>query len=188
MWDKDANGYARGEGFGVLLLKPLSRAIMDGDHIEAVIRSTGVNSDGRTKGITMPNAASQMELIRQTYRDAGFDPVLDRCQYFECHGTGTAAGDPIEARAVHDAFFPTQTGTASNPLIPDGKLYVGSVKTIIGHLEGCAGIAGVLKAVLAIKNRTIPPNMHFHEPNPEVIPFCDRLEIPTAPIPWPDTG
>ncbi|GFF56682.1 hybrid NRPS/PKS enzyme, putative [Aspergillus udagawae] len=188
MWDKDANGYARGEGLGVLLLKPLSRAIMDGDHIEAVIRSTGVNSDGRTKGITMPNAASQTELIRQTYRDAGLDPVRDRCQYFECHGTGTAAGDPIEARAVHDAFFSTETGTASNPLIPDGKLYVGSVKTIIGHLEGCAGIAGVLKAVLAIKNRTIPPNMHFHEPNPEVIPFCDRLEIPTAPIPWPDTG
>ncbi|EAW16804.1 putative hybrid NRPS/PKS enzyme [Aspergillus fischeri NRRL 181] len=188
MWDKAANGYARGEGFGVLLLKPLSRAIMDGDHIEAVIRSTGVNSDGRTKGITMPNAASQTELIRQTYRDAGLDPVRDRCQYFECHGTGTAAGDPIEARAVHDAFFPTETGTASNLLIPDGKLYVGSVKTIIGHLEGCAGIAGVLKAVLAIKNRTIPPNMHFHEPNPEVIPFCDRLQIPTAPIPWPDTG
>ncbi|KAL5362627.1 hypothetical protein BJX96DRAFT_177333 [Aspergillus floccosus] len=188
MWDKNANGYARGEGLGVLLLKPLSRAIMDGDHIEAVIRSTGVNSDGRTKGITMPNAASQTELIRQTYRDAGLDPILDRCQYFECHGTGTAAGDPIEARAVHDAFFPTQTGTILNPLIPDGKLYVGSVKTIIGHLEGCAGIAGVLKAVLAIKNRTIPPNMHFHEANPEVLPFCARLEIPTAPIPWPDTG
>lgn len=188
MWDKDANGYARGEGFGVLILKPLSRAIMDGDHIEAVIRSTGVNSDGRTQGITMPNAAAQTELIRQTYRDAGLDPIRDRCQYFECHGTGTAAGDPIEARAVHDAFFSTETGTASNPLIPDGKLYVGSVKTIIGHLEGCAGIAGVLKAVLAIKNRTIPPNMHFHEPNPEVVPFCDRLEIPTAPIPWPDTG
>ncbi|KAL4759444.1 uncharacterized protein BDW70DRAFT_161729 [Aspergillus foveolatus] len=188
MWDKDANGYARGEGVGVLLLKPLSRAIMDGDHVEAVIRSTGVNSDGRTKGITMPNAASQTELIRQTYRDAGLDPIRDRCQYFECHGTGTAAGDPIEARAVHDAFFLTETGTASNTLIPDGKLYVGSVKTIIGHLEGCAGIAGVLKAVLAIKNRTIPPNMHFHEPNPKVVPFCNRLEIATVPIPWPDTG
>ncbi|KAF7179337.1 hypothetical protein CNMCM7691_008270 [Aspergillus felis] len=161
---------------------------MDGDHIEAVIRSTGVNSDGHTKGITKPNAASQTELIRQTYRDAGLDPIRDRCQYFECHGTGTAAGDPIEARAVHDACFHTEPGTASNSRIPDGKLYVGSVKTIIGHLEGCAGIAGVLKAVLAIKNRTIPPNMHFHEPNPEVIPFCDRLEIPTAPIPWPDTG
>ena len=188
MWDKDANGYARGEGFGVLVLKPLSRAIMDGDHIEAVIRSTGVNSDGRTKGITMPNAASQTELIRQTYRNAGLDPVVDRCQYFECHGTGTAAGDPIEARAVHDAFFPAETNTASDPPMPDGKLYVGSVKTIIGHLEGCAGIAGVLKAVLAIKNRVIPPNLHFHEPNPQVLPFCARLEIPTVPIPWPDTG
>ncbi|KAJ5429570.1 hybrid PKS-NRPS biosynthetic cluster [Penicillium cf. griseofulvum] len=188
MWDKDANGYARGEGVGVLLLKPLSRAIMDGDHIEAVIRSTGVNSDGRTKGITMPNAASQTELIRQTYRDAGLDPIRDRCQYFECHGTGTTAGDPIEARAVYDAFFHAEAGLASSSLAPSGKLYVGSVKTIIGHLEGCAGIAGVLKAVLAIKNRTIPPNMHFYEPNPEVVLFCNRLEIPTAPISWPHTG
>ncbi|KAL4903195.1 hypothetical protein BDW74DRAFT_180062 [Aspergillus multicolor] len=188
MWDKSANGYARGEGFGVLLLKPLSRAIMDGDHIEAVIRSTGVNSDGRTKGITMPNATSQAELIRQTYRDAGLDPIKDRCQYFECHGTGTSAGDPIEARAVHDAFFGPETGAVSDQLVPNGKLYVGSVKTIIGHLEGCAGLAGVLKAVLAIKNRTIPPNMHFQEPNPDVLPFCDRLEIPITPVPWPETG
>ncbi|KAE8153458.1 hypothetical protein BDV25DRAFT_136914 [Aspergillus avenaceus] len=180
MWDKDANGYARGEGFAALMLKPLSRAIMDGDHVEAVIRGTGVNSDGRTRGITMPSPISQTALIRKTYQSAGLDPTLDRCQYFECHGTGTAAGDPVEARAIHDAFFP-------NAAESDDKLYVGSIKTVIGHLEGCAGLAGVMKAVLAIRNRTIPPNMHFKSPNPDVVPFLDHLQVPTKAVPWPDT-
>lgn len=90
MWDKSANGYARGEGFAAILLKPLSRAIADGDNIDAVIRGTGVNSDGRTAGITMPSAAAQTALIEHTYRNAGLDPIADRCQYFECHGTGTS--------------------------------------------------------------------------------------------------
>ena len=188
MWDKSANGYARGEGFAALLLKPLSRAKDDGDHIEGIIRETGVNSDGRTKGITMPNPAAQTALIQQTYRNAGLDPVADRCQYFECHGTGTLAGDPVEARAVRDAFFPVDVARDQLPEADASeKLFVGSIKTVIGHLEGCAGLAGVLKALLAIKNRTIPPNMHFSELNPAIAPFYEHLQIPTKALPWPET-
>ncbi|KAM0331382.1 hypothetical protein ACHAQA_003055 [Verticillium albo-atrum] len=109
MWDAQANGYARGEGCAAVILKPLSKAIQDGDHIECIIRETGVNSDGRTSGLTMPCPMAQAALIRQTYQNAGLDPVEDRCQYFECHGTGTQAGDPVEARAISDAFFPPGT-------------------------------------------------------------------------------
>jgi aspyridone synthetase (hybrid polyketide synthase/nonribosomal peptide synthetase) len=96
MWDKEANGYARGEGCGVVVLKPLSKAIADDDHIECVIRETGVNSDGRTNGITMPSAEAQAELIRKTYERAGLDAAADGCQFFECHGTGrlsSSSGD-----------------------------------------------------------------------------------------------
>ncbi|KAL2071167.1 hypothetical protein VTL71DRAFT_12402 [Oculimacula yallundae] len=186
MWDKDANGYARGEGFSALILKPLSAAIRDGDHIECLIRETGVNSDGRTKGITMPSATAQADLIRRTYRNAGLDPLVDRCQYFECHGTGTLAGDPVEARAVQETFFP-----AGSDIQPDfeghTKLYVGSIKTIIGHLEGCAGLAGVLKASLAIQHKIIPANMHFNELNPAVAPFYDNLKLVTKAVSWPET-
>lgn len=189
MWDKSANGYARGEGFAGLLLKPLSRAIADGDHIEAVIRGTGVNSDGRTRGITMPSPVSQAALIQKTYQNAGLDPVEDRCQFFECHGTGTLAGDPVEAQAIHDAFFPTKPhAEKSEHLLLKNKLYVGSIKTVIGHLEGCAGLAGVMKAMLAIKHRTIPPNMHFEQLNPAIDPFYDHLQVPTEALPWPETG
>lgn len=188
MWDKSANGYARGEGFAALFLKPLSRAIDDGDHIEGIIRETGVNSDGRTKGITMPNGAAQTALIRQTYCNAGLDPVADRCQFFECHGTGTLAGDPVEAQAVRDAFFPVDDGPDQLPETEASeKLFVGSIKTVIGHLEGCAGLAGVLKALLAIKNRTIPPNMHFSELNPAIAPFYEHLQVPKKALPWPQT-
>jgi len=171
MWDKSANGYARGEGFAVLFLKLLSDAIDNGDHVEGLIRETGVNSDGRTRGITMPNAAAQTALIQQTYRNAGLDPIADRCQYFECHGTGTLAGDPVEAQAIRDAFFPVDNEPDKLSAEVSEKLLVGSIKTVIGHLEGCAGIAGILKALLAIKNKTIPPNMHFSELNPAISPF-----------------
>lgn len=187
MWDRSANGYARGEGFAVVVLKPLSQALVDRDHIESVVRETAVNSDGRTKGITMPSAAAQTTLIRQAYRNAGLDPVLDRCQYFEAHGTGTLAGDPVEARAIRDAFFPEQDPEEQSiPPGGDDKLPVGSIKTVVGHLEGCAGLAGLLKASLAIQHRSIPPNMHFNELNPSIAPFYDRLHVPTSPMPWPE--
>ncbi|KAF2832601.1 putative PKS-NRPS protein [Ophiobolus disseminans] len=177
MWDKAANGYARGEGTAALVLKTLSKALADGDVIEGIVRSSGVNSDGQSPGITMPFAPTQAALIRHTYRQAGLDPVKDRPQYFECHGTGTPAGDPVEARAVSEAF-----GTLS----AEDPLYVGSIKTVVGHLEGCAGLAGVIKVLLAIKHRVIPPNLLFTELNPAIAPYYGPLRIPTAARPWPE--
>ncbi|KAL7781092.1 polyketide synthase [Trichoderma afarasin] len=189
MWDAGADGYARGEGFASVLLKTLSQAIADGDHIECIIRETGVNQDGRTSGITMPSSTSQTALIRSTYARAGLDwrKKEDRCQYFEAHGTGTNAGDPIEARAVRDAFFPEndEDEDRTTSLEGDEPLYVGSIKTVIGHLEGTAGLAGLLKASLAIQNATIPPNMHFHKLNPKISPFYTHLHVPTKARAWP---
>ncbi|KAJ5898872.1 AMP-binding enzyme domain-containing protein [Penicillium taxi] len=182
MWDKSANGYARGDGCAAVVLKPLSQAIRDGDYIECIIRETGVNSDGTTNGITMPSPTAQAALIRQTYKNAGLDIVKDRCQYFECHGTGTQAGDPVEARAIRDAFFPSETTSENVPM------YCGSIKTIIGHLEGCAGLAGILKASLAVQNKIIPPNMYFNELNPTVKPFYTNLCVPTNAVSWPETN
>ncbi|KAL1795381.1 hypothetical protein ACET3X_007197 [Alternaria dauci] len=183
MWDKTADGYARGEGCAAVLLKRLSDAIADGDHIESVIRETGVNSDGRTKGITMPSASAQAELIRSTYHNAGLDPTVDRCQFFECHGTGTPAGDPIEAQAISETFFPAEKKHEGS-----SKMYVGSIKTIIGHLEGCSGLAGVLKASLAIQNRTVPANLLFNELNPAIEPYYSNLEILQSSMAWPETS
>ncbi|KAK4508228.1 hypothetical protein PRZ48_001966 [Zasmidium cellare] len=184
MWDASANGYARGEGTAAIILKTVDKAIDDGDHIESIIRGSAVNQDGRTAGIAAPSAAAQTALIQRAYQDAGLDPVQDRCHFFEAHGTGTRAGDPVEARGIRDAFFPE--GHAD--LAPPGKLLIGSIKTIIGHLEGCAGLAGVLKASLALQNRVVPPNMHFYELNPDIAPFYDRLEIVNKPTAWPDVA
>ncbi|PCD23184.1 hypothetical protein AU210_014707 [Fusarium oxysporum f. sp. radicis-cucumerinum] len=160
MWDKDADGYTRGEGTSAVILKTLNEAISDGDHIECIIRETGVNQDGQTPGITMPSPTAQAELIRSTYAKAGLDLSLesDRPQYFEAHGTGTQAGDPREAEAISTVFFPKGS-------IYDRKLTVGSVKTLIGHLEGSAGLAGTL--------------------NPKIEPFYANLQIPTETQPWP---
>ncbi|KAI0002322.1 putative hybrid NRPS/PKS enzyme [Xylariaceae sp. FL0662B] len=182
MWDVSADGYARGEGFGAVFLKTLSKALEDGDRIEALIRETGVNSDGRTKGITLPSPEAQTALIRSTYKNAGLDinRAEDRPQYFEAHGTGTQAGDPREASAISNAFFPPDRASQD-----DEKLIVGSIKTIVGHTEGCAGIAGVLKAVLAMQHRTIPPNQHFYNLNPTVAVSYKHLLVPTAPTAWP---
>ncbi|TVY84046.1 Polyketide synthase-nonribosomal peptide synthetase [Lachnellula suecica] len=182
MWDAAADGFAKGEGVGVVVLKSLSHAIEDGDHIECIIRETGVNQDGRTKGMTMPSETAQAALIRDTYSRAGLDPRIrdERCQYFEAHGTGTAAGDPKEAEAVATAFFGLG-GSASS----DDILYVGSIKTVIGHTEGTAGIAGVIKASLALQHGVIPPNLHFERLNPAIEPFYTHLEVPTSAMPWP---
>lgn len=182
MWDADADGYARGEGVAALLLKPLSQALRDKDHIEGVVRGTGVNSDGRTPGITMPSAEAQAHLIRKAYQAAGLDPLKpeDRCQYFEAHGTGTPTGDPIEANAISDVFVPKKGGAG-----PADRLLVGSVKTVIGHLEGCAGLAGVIKVLLAMKHGVVPPNLHFNKLNPAIEPYYGPLVIPTKAEPWP---
>ena len=200
MWDASANGYARGEGVAAVVLKTLSAALRDGDHIECVIRETGVNQDGKTPGITMPSSSMQAALIHDTYTRAGLDPTkeTDRCQYFEAHGTGTPAGDPQEAGAIHKVFFEggaDQSTTDQNPDTstteteqPTGEniLYVGSIKTVVGHTEGTAGIAGLLKASLAMQNGIIPPNMHFTKLNPAIKPFYDNLKIPVRAQRWPE--
>ncbi|KAI9035214.1 lovastatin nonaketide synthase [Aspergillus affinis] len=182
MWDADADGYARGEGVGVVILKILSQALKDGDHIECVIREICINQDGRTQGITIPNELAQAALIRQTYQRAGLDPTnpADRPQYFEAHGTGTPAGDPREAEAISRSFFPDGCGAS-----PEETMYVGSIKTVIGHTEGAAGIAGILKASLALQNGYIPPNRLFNRLSPKVAPFTQHLRVPTSLIPWP---
>ncbi|KAK7702439.1 putative PKS/NRPS-like protein biosynthetic cluster [Diaporthe eres] len=185
MWDADADGYARGEGVAAIVLKTRQAAEADGDHIECIIRETALNQDGRTRGQTMPSAAAQAQLIKDCYARAGLDlsnPV-DRPQYFEAHGTGTPAGDPIEAEAVASALFPDGRGGVDESFRP---LFVGSCKTVIGHTEGTAGIAGILKASLALQHARIPPNLHFNRLNPDVRPFYDNLCIPTgAEKPWP---
>ncbi|KAK2590499.1 hypothetical protein QQS21_011815 [Conoideocrella luteorostrata] len=183
MWDRDANGYARGEGCASVIIKTLDQALKDGDDIECIIRETSVNSDGRSTGITMPSSKAQAALIRETYERSGLDPVRDRCQFFECHGTGTQAGDPVEAQAIQETFYPKNVVFS-----PDDKLYVGSIKTLIGHLEGCAGLAGLMKAIMCIKNRSITPNMLFDNLNPKITPFYDHLRIPTSTMPWPSVG
>ncbi|KAI1204501.1 beta-ketoacyl synthase domain-containing protein [Annulohypoxylon truncatum] len=185
MWDASADGYARGEGVAALLLKPLSRALADGDEIMAIIRDTGVNSDGRTKGITLPNPEAQSSLIKETYKKTGLDSIdpEDQCQYFEAHGTGTPAGDPREAEAICNAFF--DPSTCASPTANADNMLVGSCKTVLGHTEGAAGLAGLLKVIQSMKHGLIPPNLHFNSINPNVKPFYTRLEIPTSLIPWP---
>ncbi|PGH21386.1 hypothetical protein AJ80_03303 [Polytolypa hystricis UAMH7299] len=179
MWDEDADGYARGEGVAAIVLKRLSDAIADGDHIECLIRETGANQDGFSNGLTVPSSEAQAALIRKTYARAGLDleNPHDRPQFFEAHGTGTKAGDPKEAAAIHECFGQREEG--------DDPLYVGSVKTVIGHTEGAAGLAGLLKASGIIQKGIIPPNLLFNRLNPAIEPFYKGLHVPTSLGPWP---
>ena len=188
--DAGADGYARGEGVAVVVLKTLRQALADNDHIECTVRETGVNQNGRTPGgLTVPNAVTQAALIRSTYARCGLDPtrVQDRCQYFEAHGTGTAAGDPKEAKAIRDAFYPPGKDSDVNEADKsDQVLYIGSVKTVVGHTEGAAGLVAVLKASLAVQHAQIPPNMHFERLSSAVEPFYyPHLQVPTELRPWP---
>ncbi|KAJ4403512.1 hypothetical protein N0V85_005079 [Neurospora sp. IMI 360204] len=176
-FDHRANGYSRGEGFGVAVLKRLSDALRDGDTIRAVIRNTCTNQDGRSPGITQPTREAQANLIKQSYEALGLDRGLTR--YFEAHGTGTPVGDPIEASAISDAFSEFRT--------PEDPLYVGAVKSNIGHLEGAAGIAGLLKTVMVLERGIIPPNMWFEKKNPK-IPDEWNFQFPTSSTVWPTEG
>ena len=157
-FDADGKGYVRAEGGGVLILKRLDEAERDGDPILAVIRATAVNSDGRTMGLALPNGAAQEALLRQIYAASGTAP--EDVFYVEAHGTGTAAGDPIECGAIGRVL--------GAPRGDGSKLRIGSVKSNIGHLESGAGIAGITKVLLSIKNRQIPANLHFNTPNPKI--------------------
>lgn len=184
MWDTSADGYTRGEGIAAVFVKTLSQALADNDPIQCILRETGVNQDGRTPGLTMPSSSAQAQLIRECYARIGLDPVnnpKDRPQFFQAHGTGTQAGDPQEADAISSAFFPS-----NSPAVDDGsKMLVGSIKTVIGHTEGTAGVASIIATSLALKNGIVPPNLHFRNLNPKVAPFFKNLDIPTIPVAWP---
>lgn len=185
MWDESADGYARGEGIASVVLKRLSDAIADGDPIECIVRATGINADGRSMGITMPSSIAQLQLIRSTYASVGLNPAdhpEDRCQFFEAHGTGTQAGDPQEATAIYNAFYEDSALPEESIKEP---LFVGSIKTLIGHTEGVAGLAGVIKASLCVQKGIIPPNMLLKRINPVIAPLTSRLRIPTEPLLWP---
>jgi len=171
-FDAAANGYVRGEGAGVVVLKRLSDALAAGDRVLAVVRGSAVNQDGPSGGLTVPNGPSQQDVIRRALALGDVRP--EQVSYIEAHGTGTALGDPIEMGALGAVF-----GGRGEPL------WVGSVKTNVGHLEGAAGIAGVMKVVLALNHQQIPPNLHFHTPSPR-IPWSELpVEVPTRPTPWP---
>ncbi|WP_344564250.1 SDR family NAD(P)-dependent oxidoreductase [Streptomyces axinellae] len=171
-FDHRANGYARGEGAGILVLKPLAAAERDGDHIYAVVRGTAVNQDGRTPGITVPSADAQRAVIGRACAAGDIDPAS--IGYYEAHGTGTAVGDPIEANAI------------GSVLGDSGRTHwMGSVKSNFGHTEAAAGVAGVIKAALCLERGLIPANLHFEKPNPK-IPFDSLpLRVPTEVTDFP---
>ncbi|KAK2626256.1 hypothetical protein QTJ16_004518 [Diplocarpon rosae] len=177
-FDADGNGYARGEGAASILLKRAKDAIRDGDTIRAIVRGSGSNQDGKTPTMTMPNGAAQADLIRATYKSAGLDPAATH--YCEAHGTGTAAGDPAELSGLAQ--------TLCHDRDPGKPLYVGSVKTNIGHLESVAGLAGVIKAILVLEAGVIPPSLNFNTPNPKILFREWNITVPTKATPWPYTG
>ncbi len=164
-FDARADGFVRSEGCGIVVLKRLSDAIEDGDTVLAVIRGSAINQDGRSNGLTAPNGLSQESVIRSALSNGGMDPYL--VGYVEAHGTGTSLGDPIEVQALGSVF-----GANRNA---EQRLKVGSVKTNMGHLEAAAGMAGLMKAVLVLQHKQIPPSLHFETPNP-YIPW-DELPI-----------
>ena len=174
-FDATADGYVRGEGCGIVVLKRLSRALRDGDTISALIRGTAVNQDGRSNGLTAPNGPSQKAVIRRALSDAGM--TASDLSYVEAHGTGTSLGDPIELNSLADLLV--EGRSASEPC------WIGSVKTNIGHLEAAAGIAGLIKVVLALEHGEIPPHLHFKQLNPAIRMNGDCLSIPTAVQAWP---
>ncbi|KAJ4415838.1 Type I Iterative PKS [Gnomoniopsis sp. IMI 355080] len=174
-FDHRANGYGRGEGVGTLLLKPVAAAVRDGDVIRAVIRGSGVNSDGRGTGaITLPNKAAQERLMRDVYARNALD--LDHTSYIEGHMTGTPAGDPIEASAIAATFQRGGPNAAAKP-----PLYVGAVKTNIGHLEAASGVAQVIKTVMVLEKGLIPPNVNFEKINPRIPIDRWGLKLPLKP-------
>ncbi|MCP4702763.1 MAG: type I polyketide synthase, partial [Gammaproteobacteria bacterium] len=174
-FDERADGYGRGEGAGIVVLKPLSAARQDGDDIYALIRGTGVNQDGRTNGITVPNPKSQEALIRKVCRQT--DILPRQVRYVEAHGTGTAVGDPIECNALGAALGQDRS--------PDNACMVGSLKANIGHLEAAAGVASVIKTSLCLKHKQIPPVANLKKPNPN-IPFKKLgLRLPEKLEPMP---
>lgn len=159
-FDDRANGYGRGEGVAAIILKTLEDAIRDGDSIRAIIRDTALNHDGQTPTITTPNAEAQRKMILSCYERAGLD--VSETSYVEAHGTGTPTGDPLELGAI-SAAFPTNDNRF--------PLYVGSVKSNVGHTEATSGLASIIKTTLALEKGLIPPNGNFKRLNPKLLPL-----------------
>jgi|GEM_PF-138691 len=174
-FDAASDGYVRAEGAGAVVLKPLERALADGDPIQAVILGSAINQDGRTTGLSLPSASAQQAMLSDALQDAGI--AAADIGYVEAHGTGTPAGDPIEAEAIG--------GVLADGRPPEQPCLVGSAKTNLGHLEAAAGMAGLIKATLALQHRQVPPSLHFNEPNPDIDFAGLRLRVPTALEPWP---
>jgi acyl transferase domain-containing protein/acyl carrier protein len=173
-FDASADGYGRGEGCGIVVLKRLSDATRDGDRILAVVRGSAVNQDGRSAGLTAPNGPAQERLIRDALADAGVDSAS--IGYVEAHGTGTPLGDPIELRAI--AAVLSGPDRAAHPLL------IGSAKTNFGHLEAAAGVAGFIKAVLAVRAGVLPPHLHLRTPNPRFDWADSGLRVVDHETPW----
>ncbi|WP_437310875.1 SDR family NAD(P)-dependent oxidoreductase [Sorangium sp. So ce388] len=177
-FDARANGFVRGEGCGVVVLKRLSDALAAGDRVLALVRGSAVNQDGKSTGLTAPNVLAQQALLRQALADARLAPA--DVDHVEAHGTGTALGDPIEMEAIKAVYG---RGRAE-----DRPCVVGAVKTNIGHLEAASGIAGVIKTVLALEHEAIPPLLHLRRPNPRLSLDGAPIALPTALRPWPARG
>nr|VFK14084.1 MAG: Ketoacyl-synthetase C-terminal extension [Candidatus Kentron sp. LPFa] len=175
-FDAKANGYVRGEGCGMVVLKRVKDARKDGDPILAVIRGSAINQDGRTNGITAPNGLAQQAVIREALANA--EVAASEISYVEAHGTGTPLGDPIEFNALKEVLTPGRA--------PERICHIGSVKTNIGHLEAAAGIAGLIKTVLALQHREIPPHLHIEKLNLHLEIADTPLSIPMEPTPWSD--
>lgn len=174
-FDANADGFVRSEGCGMVVLKRLSDAIADGDNILAVIRGSAVNQDGRSSGLTAPNGLAQEAVISSALANANVNP--SSVSYVETHGTGTSLGDPIEVQALGAALGANRDA--------DQRLMIGSVKTNMGHLEAAAGMAGLMKAVLILQHKQIPPHLHFEKPNP-YIPWNELpIDVPTQLTPLP---
>ncbi|MGX4733344.1 SDR family NAD(P)-dependent oxidoreductase [Kitasatospora griseola] len=177
-FDARADGYVRAEGCGVVVLKPLGRALADKDRIYAVVRGSAVNQDGRSNGIMAPNPLAQEAVLRAAYDAARVRP--EQVQYVEAHGTGTLLGDPIEAQALSAVLCADRA--------PEQPMLIGSVKSNLGHMEAAAGIGGLIKAALALSHRSIPASLHFETPNPH-IPFRElALRVVDRAQPWPVTA
>ncbi len=174
-FDAAADGYVRGEGCGVVVLKRLNDAIRDGDNIQAIIRGSAVNQDGLSNGLTAPNGPSQQAVIRQALANAEVKP--SQISYVETHGTGTSLGDPIEVNSLKRVLMDGREA--------DQPCCIGSVKTNIGHLEAAAGIAGLIKVVLSLQHRQIPPHLHFKQLNPYIKLKNTPIQIPTELQQWP---
>ncbi|WP_437626673.1 type I polyketide synthase [Sorangium sp. So ce1151] len=171
----DADGYVRGEGCGMIVLKRLEDAQRDGDPILAVIRSSVVNQDGTSNGFTAPSGVAQEQMLRRALKQAQIEPAT--IDVVECHGTGTILGDPIEVDALASVYGEGRS--------PDSPLLLTSVKTNIGHTEGAAGIAGMIKAVLALQHRRVPPSLHFNDrPNPNIVWDSYPVKVATTAISW----